>query len=66
MYRPIRQLADKFNVLQRGIVRSERIFEIMDHKDEKQFSGGKNQVDFAADIRFENVSFSEKILFWFD
>ncbi len=58
LYRPIRQLADKFNVLQRGIVRSERIFEIMDHKDEKQFSGGKNQVDFAADIRFENVSFS--------
>ena len=34
LYRPIRQLADKFNVLQRGIVRAERIFEIMDHKDQ--------------------------------
>ena len=58
LYRPIRQLADKFNVLQRGIVRAERIFEIMDHKDQKQFSGGQTEVDFAADIRFENVSFS--------
>ena len=26
LYRPIRQLADKFNVLQQGIVRAERIF----------------------------------------
>jgi len=58
LYRPIRQLADKFNVLQRGIVRAERIFEIMDHKDQKQFSGGQTDVDFSADIRFENVSFS--------
>lgn len=58
LYRPIRQLADKFNVLQRGIVRAERIFEIMDHKDQKQFSGGSTDVDFATDIHFENVSFS--------
>ena len=33
LYRPIRQLADKFNVLQRGVVRAERIFEIIDHRD---------------------------------
>src|SRR5690554_4437227 len=26
LYRPIRQLADKFNVLQRGVVRAERVF----------------------------------------
>ena len=57
LYRPIRQLADKFNVLQRGIVRAERIFEIMDHKDQKQFSGGRTDVNFAGDIHFESVSF---------
>ena len=39
LYRPIRQLADKFNVLQRGIVRAERIFEIIDHSDQRQESG---------------------------
>jgi ABC-type multidrug transport system fused ATPase/permease subunit len=58
LYRPIRQLADKFNVLQRGIVRAERIFEIMDHKDQLQVTGGIHKVDFGADIYFKNVSFS--------
>lgn len=58
LYRPIRQLADKFNVLQRGIVRAERIFEIMDHKDQKQISGNNNNVNFNADIYFKNVTFS--------
>jgi len=58
LYRPIRQLADKFNVLQRGIVRAERIFEIMDHKDQRQATGGLQKVDFGVDIYFKNVSFS--------
>jgi ABC-type multidrug transport system fused ATPase/permease subunit len=30
LFRPIRQLADKFNILQRGVVRAERVFEILD------------------------------------
>ena len=30
MFRPIRQLADRFNVLQMGIVGSERVFKILD------------------------------------
>ena len=58
LYRPIRQLADKFNVLQRGIVRAERIFEIMDHKDQKQHSGNIKDVDFGTDIYFDKVSFA--------
>ena len=33
LYRPIRQLADKFNILQRGTVRAERVFEIIDLKE---------------------------------
>jgi ATP-binding cassette subfamily B protein len=58
LYRPIRQLADKFNVLQRGIVRAERIFEIMDRDDHRQDSGQTEGVDFAKDIHFDDVSFS--------
>ncbi|MEN8786413.1 MAG: ABC transporter ATP-binding protein, partial [Flavobacteriales bacterium] len=30
LYRPIRMLADKFNVIQRGLVRAKNIFEILD------------------------------------
>ena len=33
MFRPIRQLADRFNVLQMGIVGSERVFKVLDTKD---------------------------------
>jgi len=58
LYRPIRQLADKFNVLQRGIVRAERIFEIMDHEDQRQIGGNVTNIDFGVDIHFKNVSFS--------
>ena len=58
LYRPIRQLADKFNVLQRGIVRAERIFEIMDHSDQRQHSGKAQDIDFGADIIFKDVTFS--------
>jgi len=58
LYRPIRQLADKFNVLQRGIVRAERIFEIMDHEDQRQIGGDVTNIDFGVDIHFKNVSFS--------
>jgi ATP-binding cassette subfamily B protein len=58
LYRPIRQLADKFNVLQRGVVRAERIFEILDHDAQRQNNGTLTKVNFNADILFQNVSFA--------
>jgi ATP-binding cassette subfamily B protein len=33
LFRPLRVLADKFNVLQMGIVASERVFKVLDNKD---------------------------------
>lgn len=58
LYRPIRQLADKFNILQRGTVRAERIFEILDHAENVQDSGSVTSCDFNADIEFKSVSFA--------
>lgn len=60
LYRPIRQLADKYNVLQRGVVRAERIFEILDDHSEIQISGGLTAVDFNQPITFDNLGFSYK------
>ncbi len=60
LYRPIRQLADKFNVLQRGTVRAERIFEIIDLDEHIQSEGKNAQVDFNQPILFKNVSFYYK------
>lgn len=60
LYRPIRQLADKFNVLQRGVVRAERIFEILDHETQRQEAGELIDVNFNTDISFNKVSFAYK------
>jgi ATP-binding cassette subfamily B protein len=60
LYRPIRQLADKFNVLQRGTVRAERIFEILDVEEHIQQTGTRTDIDFNSAISFKNVSFAYK------
>ena len=58
LYRPIRQLADKFNILQRGTVRAERVFDVLDEQADLQQSGNLTNVDFAQPVHFENVNFS--------
>ncbi|MDH4471762.1 MAG: ABC transporter ATP-binding protein [Fluviicola sp.] len=58
MYRPIRQLADKFNILQRGVVRAERVFQIIDTEEHVQESGTVDDCDFQQALRFQNVSFA--------
>jgi ATP-binding cassette subfamily B multidrug efflux pump len=58
LFRPIRQLADKFNILQRGIVRAERVFEILDMQTHTQTVGEISDVNFNSNIEFKNVSFA--------
>ena len=58
LFRPIRQLADKFNILQRGIVRAERVFEILDINSHTQELGLVKDVDFHSNIEFKNMSFA--------
>lgn len=64
LFRPIRQLADKFNVLQRGIVRAERVFEVLDMDEADDVSGSVSVIDFNQDITFENVYFAYKDENW--
>lgn len=58
LYRPIRQLADKFNTLQRGVVRAERVFEILDTSAHIQDTGTVSDVNFRGEIQFQNVWFA--------
>jgi ATP-binding cassette subfamily B protein len=58
LYRPIRMLADKFNVLQRGTVRAERVFEILDMDEFVQEQGKNDHCAFNVPIRFDGVSFA--------
>ena len=64
LFRPIRQLADKFNILQRGIVRAERVFEILDLNEHTQKDGTITQLDFHQDIHFNNLHFAYKDEDW--
>lgn len=64
LFRPIRQLADKFNVLQRGIVRAERVFEVLDLKENDQVSGHLTNVNFDQDLHFKDVYFAYKKQDW--
>lgn len=64
LYRPIRQLADRFNVLQRGMVRAERVFEELERQDHVDKTGTNTTIDFHQTIRFEDVWFAYKNEDW--
>ena len=57
LFRPIRQLADRFNVLQMGMVASERVFNILD-TDSKIIDKGNLKKKIKGDIEFKNVYFA--------
>lgn len=59
LFRPIRQLADRFNVLQMGMVGSERVFKIIDTQEQIEDTGSI-EADFKGDISFNNVWFAYK------
>ncbi|MBL4862327.1 MAG: ABC transporter ATP-binding protein [Crocinitomicaceae bacterium] len=64
LYRPIRQLADKFNILQRGTVRAERVFEILDLEDHIEDEGQIVSCKFDQTIHFNGLYFAYKNEDW--
>jgi ATP-binding cassette subfamily B protein len=64
LFRPIRQLADKFNILQRGIVRAERVFEVLDMHEDVQIEGEIREINFSQDIHFKDIYFAYKEEDW--
>nr|WP_294895834.1 ABC transporter ATP-binding protein [uncultured Pedobacter sp.] len=60
LFRPIRELADKFNTLQMGMVGADRIFKVLD-TDEQTLNNGKVVLPvMKGEIKFSNVWFSYK------
>lgn len=64
LYRPIRMLADKFNILQRGTVRAERVFSLLDTESNSQDQGTSVECNFGEAIVFDNVSFAYENTDW--
>lgn len=58
LYRPIRQLADRFNSLQMGMVSSERVFKVLDTSYNINNNGVKTDKNLNGDITFKNVWFA--------
>ncbi|HAF77435.1 MAG: ABC transporter ATP-binding protein [Maribacter dokdonensis] len=57
LFRPLRQIADKFNTLQMGMVAANRVFKILDTDSHIQNVGSYEKEVVSGDISFENVHF---------
>ncbi len=57
LFRPIRELADKFNTLQMGMVSSERIFALLDTQEQTPDKGMHRPKEIKGDVEFKEVYF---------
>ena len=58
LIRPLRQIADRFNNIQRGLVGAERVLEIMDKDNSLPNNGKISKNHFDGKIEFRNVHFA--------
>src|SRR3984957_1094558 len=58
LFRPLRVMADKFNVLQMGMIASERVFRVLDNDDVIAIQGDYSPVRVKGKVEFDNVSFA--------
>lgn len=58
LFRPLRQIADKFNQLQMGIVAGERVFKVLDTDSSIDRSGTLEAKGLEGNIEFSDVRFS--------
>ena len=58
LFRPLRVIADKFNVLQMGMVASERVFRVMDNEDMIHAQGDYAPRRIKGKVEFDKVNFA--------
>jgi ATP-binding cassette, subfamily B, multidrug efflux pump len=57
-FRPIRQLADRVNTLQMGMVAADRVFKLIDDKAQQEVDGTHVPQSFKGEVEFKNVWFA--------
>ena len=57
-FRPIRQIADRFNTLQMGVVSSKRILDLLDSTEHIPDNGNLKPDNLRGDLNFDNVWFA--------
>lgn len=58
LFRPLRVMADKFNVLQMGMVASERVFRVLDNDDVIKTQGAYAPARMKGKVEFDKVNFA--------
>ena len=60
LFRPLRVIADKFNVLQMGMIASERVFKVLDNEDvtQQNVTDTKLQHQIIGSLEFDKVWFA--------
>jgi ATP-binding cassette, subfamily B, multidrug efflux pump len=60
LFRPLRMLADKFNVLQMGMIAGERVFTVLDSEEHMQDKGSYKADTIKGEVEFKDVHFRYK------
>ncbi|MES2479650.1 MAG: ABC transporter ATP-binding protein [Bacteroidota bacterium] len=60
LFRPLRMMADKFNVLQMGMIAAERIFNLLDSEESIKNEGTAKADNLKGSIEFKDVHFAYK------
>ena len=60
LFRPLNQIANKFNTLLMGMVAAERVFKILDKNEKIKDLGNKKAYTLKGKIQYKNVNFSYK------
>ncbi len=58
LFNPLRQIADKFNEMQMGMIAANRVFAILDTEDQTQMDGTIEAKNFTGKIEFKDVHFA--------
>lgn len=58
IFRPIRNLANRFNELQMGLVAAERVYNILDDESKINDEGGLSDIKIKGEVEFKNVDFA--------
>lgn len=57
-FRPLRMIADRFNIIQMGLISTQRILLLLDSDEKIMKEGDIKATDLQGDIKFEDVSFA--------
>lgn len=57
-FRPIRELAEKYNVMQTALASSDRVFRLLDNEEAIPEAAAPSRRGFAREVRIEGVSFA--------